>query len=93
MNPEPPSSGAGLPDASDEPGAIDFRGSRRLTGLEEWFWYVLAGATYVVAGVWHKWILNWLMGPIWLVTVVVVGPWIFDRVRAVITGSVAGRST
>lgn len=60
---------------------LDFRGSRRLTGAEEWFWYVLAAITYIVAGIWHKWLLNWLIGPIWLVTFVVVGPWLFDRVR------------
>jgi hypothetical protein len=60
---------------------LDFRGSRRLTGIEEWCWYLLAGASYVTLGVWHKWILNWLMGPIWLVGVVVVGPWLVDLVR------------
>jgi hypothetical protein len=63
---------------SDE---ADFRGSRRLTGGEEWFWYLFAGATYVTLGIWHKWILNWLMGPIWLVGIVVVGPWLVDLVR------------
>ena len=89
MSTEPP----GLATApGDDPGDTDFRGARRLTGFEEWFWYVLAGVTYVLTGVWHKWILNWLMGPIWLVTVVVVGPWIFDRLRVVITGSRNGSS-
>ncbi len=65
---------------------LDFRNSRRLTGLEEWFWYVFAGVTYVTLGIWHKWILNWLMGPIWLVTIVVVGPWLLDRIRAAFGG-------
>ena len=63
---------------------VHFRGARRLTGVEEWVWYLLAGISYTLAGVWHKWLLNWLMGPIWLVTVIVVGPWLFDRCRAVI---------
>ncbi len=63
---------------------VDFRGSRRLTGVEEWFWYLFAAATYIVAGLWHKWILNWLMGPIWLVTIIVVGPWLVDRARALV---------
>jgi hypothetical protein len=62
----------------------DFRGSRRLVGGEEWFWYLLAGASYVLAGVWHKWVLNWLLGPLWLVTVIVVGPWLVDRARSAI---------
>lgn len=62
---------------------LDFRGSRRLTGAEEWCWYLFAAVSYILVGVWHKWILNWLMGPIWLVTVIVVGPWLVDRVRDV----------
>lgn len=63
---------------------VDFRGSRRLTGAEEWFWYVFAAVTYIVAGIWHKWLLNWLIGPIWLITVVLVGPWLLDRIRNVL---------
>ena len=60
---------------------LDFRNSRRLTGGEEWFWYVFAAVTYIVASIWHKWLLNWLIGPIWLITIVVVGPWLLDRAR------------
>ena len=60
---------------------LDFRGSRRLTGGEEWFWYIAAAVTYIVAGIWHKWLLNWLIGPIWLIAFVVIGPWIVDRAR------------
>lgn len=67
----------------------DFRGSRRLTGGEEWFWYLFAAVTYIGASIWHKWLLNWLIGPIWLITVVVVGPWLLDRARMVLQ---AGRS-
>jgi hypothetical protein len=60
-------------------GELDFRGSRRLSGGEEWVWYVVAAVSYILLGVWHKWLLNWFVGPLWLVTIVVVGPWITDR--------------
>lgn len=68
---------AGEPAGTDD---TDHRGSRRLTGAEEWIWYVLAGTSYIVLGIWHKWLLNWFVGPVWLVAVVVVGPWLTDRV-------------
>jgi hypothetical protein len=61
---------------------VDHRGSRRLGPWEQWFWYLLAGVTYIAFGVYHKWVLNWIVGPLWLVTVVVAGPWLVDRVRA-----------
>jgi energy-converting hydrogenase Eha subunit G len=57
----------------------DFRGSRRLTGPEEWIWYLVAAVSYIVLGIWHKWLLNWFVGPAWLVTIVVAGPWLTDR--------------
>ena len=59
--------------------SLDFRGSRRLTGSEEWVWYLIAAVSYIVLGVWHKWLLDWFVGPLWLVTIIVVGPWITDR--------------
>jgi hypothetical protein len=58
---------------------VDHRGSRRLGVVETWVWYVAAGISYIVLGLWHKWLLNWFVGPIWLVTIVVVGPWLTDR--------------
>lgn len=58
---------------------VDFRGSRRLVGAEEWFWYLAAGTSYVVLGIWHKWLLNWFVGPAWLVGIIVIGPWLTDR--------------
>ena len=61
--------------------SLDFRGSRRLAGAEEWGWYLLAAVSYIVLGVWHKWLLNWFVGPLWLVTIIVVGPWLTDRLR------------
>jgi hypothetical protein len=60
---------------------LDFRGSRRLTGKEEWFWYLAAGVSYVILSIWHKFLLNWFVGPLWLVAIVVVGPALVDRVR------------
>jgi len=58
---------------------IDYRGSRRVEGVEQWVWYLLAGTSYVAAGMWHKWLLNWFVGPLWLITILVVGPWLTDR--------------
>lgn len=43
-------------------------------------WYVLAALSYIVLGMWHKWLLNWFVGPAWLVAVVVIGPWLADRI-------------
>ena len=60
---------------------FDVRGSRRLTGWEEWFWYLLAGLTYIVCGIWQKFLLNWFIGPAWLVAFVVLGPAMWDRLR------------
>lgn len=58
----------------------DFRGSRRLVGVEEWFWYLAAALTYIPLGIWHKWLLNWFVGPVWLVGFIVIGPWLTDRI-------------
>ena len=58
---------------------LDFRGSRRLTGSEEWFWYLAAAVSYILRGIWHKWLLNWFVGPAWLVAIIVIGPWVTDR--------------
>ena len=68
---------AAVSDSLDD--EIDFRGSRRLVGAEEWIWYLIAGVTYIVLGIWHKWLLNWFVGPAWLVAFIVVGPWLTDR--------------
>ena len=54
--------------------------SRRLTGAAEWFWYVGAAVGYVTFGIWHKWLLNWFLGPLWLVVVVCAGPAVVDRI-------------
>lgn len=76
-----------MPDASNDNSSapdsgavsVDFRGSRRLVGKEEWFWYLAAAVSYILLGIWHKWLLNWFVGPVWLVAVIVVGPWLTDR--------------
>jgi hypothetical protein len=54
---------------------------RRLTGGETAFWYGLAGATYIGASLLEKSLLNWFVGPLWLVVVVCAGPVLVDRVR------------
>jgi hypothetical protein len=43
--------------------------------------YVLAGTTYVVLGVFNKWLLNWIIGPIWLVGWIWAAPAVIDRFR------------
>lgn len=43
--------------------------------------YVLAGVTYVVLGMYYKWLLNWVVGPVWLVTWIWAGPLLLDRLR------------
>ena len=35
----------------------------------------------MLASIWHKFLLNWFVGPFWLVAVVIVGPAIWDRLR------------
>ena len=57
--------------------------TERLTGAAEWFWYVAAAVGYVNFGIWHKWLLNWVMGPAWLVTVVCLGPAVVAKIRRI----------
>ncbi len=61
---------------------VDHRGVRRLSLGETWFWYLVAGVSYVGVAIWHKFLLNWLIGPVWLVAVVWLGPLAVDRVRS-----------
>ncbi|MGH9229018.1 MAG: hypothetical protein ACRD07_09900 [Acidimicrobiales bacterium] len=58
---------------------LDHRGSRRLGVGESVLWYGLAGASYVVLSIFHKWLLNWFIGPLWLVAFVWAGPALVDR--------------
>jgi energy-converting hydrogenase Eha subunit G len=55
--------------------------ARRLSRREAALWYGLAGVTYVGASLAEKFLLNWFIGPLWLVAVVGAGPALVDRVR------------
>jgi hypothetical protein len=72
----------GASGAEDFAAAEGFAAGRRLTGPETAFWYGLAGVSYVVVSIFHKFLLNWFIGPLWLVAVVWLGPLLVDRVRA-----------
>ncbi len=54
---------------------------RRLSRAESVLWYGLAAATYVGMSVYHKFLLNWIVGPLWLVAFVWLGPAAVDRAR------------
>ena len=43
--------------------------------------YVVSGVTYVALGMFHKFLLNWVIGPIWLVAWVWAVPEVVDRAR------------
>lgn len=62
------------------PGAV-VPGVAQLSLSATWFWYLIAGTTYVAASVWHKWLLNWVAGPLWLVVVVWFGPLLVEKVH------------
>jgi cyanate permease len=66
--------------------ALTGRGAGRLTGAAEWFWYIAAAIGYIAFGIWHRWLLNWFVGPLWLVAVVSVGPALVDLVLGLFTG-------
>ena len=53
---------------------------RRLSGREEALWYLVAGISYIGASLVEKGLLNWFIGPVWLVAVVTLGPAAADRV-------------
>jgi len=55
--------------------------SRQLSRAETAAWYGIAAVTYVAAAIFEKGLLNWLIGPAWLIAIVCVGPAAFDRVR------------
>ena len=62
-------------------GERDHRGSRRLGGRETAVWYVIGALSYIGVGLVEKGLLNWVVGPLWLVAVVVIGPAVVDRIR------------
>ena len=61
--------------------ATDHLGHRRLSTAESWWWYGVAFVSYVVLGVWHKWLLNWFVGPAWVLAIVWFGPMLYDLAR------------
>lgn len=75
------SAGVSPPEGSGSGTGRGERNERRLIGREEWFWYLAAAVSYIVLGIFHKFLLNWIVGPLWLVAVVVVGPAVWDRLR------------
>jgi hypothetical protein len=58
---------------------VDHLGARRLSAGESWVWYLVAGGTYIGFSIFHKFLLNWIVGPIWLVAVLWFGPILADR--------------
>lgn len=61
---------------------LDHRGGRRLGRAEEVVWYLVASVSYIGFGVFHKFLLNWFVGPLWLVGIIVAGPVATDALRA-----------
>jgi hypothetical protein len=51
------------------------------TGWFELALYLLAGVTYIGFGMFHKFLLNWIIGPVWLVTWVWFVPAVIEAVR------------
>jgi hypothetical protein len=43
--------------------------------------YALAGVTYIGLGMFHKFLLNWIIGPLWLIAVVWLVPLAIEGVR------------
>jgi hypothetical protein len=69
------SAGSAAPDGA----AQDW--GRQLGRGEKILWYGLAGATYCGAAIFEKGLLNWIVGPIWLVLFISAGPVLADRLR------------
>lgn len=54
---------------------------RTLTARATAAWYAVAAVTYIGAATFEKGLLNWLIGPAWLVAVVTFGPLAVERTR------------
>jgi hypothetical protein len=50
---------------------------------EAFFWYGAAGVTYVGASIVEKGLLNWFVGPLWLVAFIWLGPMVTRRARKI----------
>src|SRR5262245_55942165 len=75
----PPDMTSGAEPAPSASDATDW--GRRLSRNEKILWYGLAGVTYCGVAIFEKGILNWIIGPIWLVFFVTAGPALVDQVR------------
>ena len=47
-----------------------------------WAWYLFAGVSYIGVSLWLKFLLNWLIGPVWLMAVIWAGPALVERLRS-----------
>jgi len=43
--------------------------------------YVIAAVSYIGVGIFEKAILNWVIGPLWLLAVLAAGLWLSSRRR------------
>lgn len=50
---------------------LDHLGQRRLRTSVTAAWYAGAFASYATLSTWQKWLLNWIVAPLWLVGVLV----------------------
>jgi hypothetical protein len=60
---------------------VDHLGERRLSRRATALWYSIAFVTYVSSAIWHKWLLTWILGPVWLVATVWFGPIAWDTLK------------
>jgi uncharacterized membrane-anchored protein len=69
-------------------GETDWAAPTRRPGDPDWYTrrielalYVAAGVSYVVVGMYFKFLLNWVIGPVWLVTWIWAVPALVERLR------------
>jgi hypothetical protein len=60
---------------------LDHLGQRRLTPTETRWLYAAAFVSYVVLSIWQKFLLNWIVGPLWLVAFAWLGPYVIDAAK------------
>ena len=58
-----------------------------LSPVAEMAWYVVAGVSYIAAGSTHKVLLTWLVGPVWVVATLWLGPPLADAVLGTVRES------
>ena len=74
--------------SDDAAGETDWAAPTGRPGDPDWYTrrielalYVAAGVTYVVAGMYFKFLLNWVIGPVWLVAWIWAAPVLVERLR------------